>query len=64
VEAQIAAGFLKTPRTLSAIQRQLDEKQALQFKVTDLSPGLTRLVREGKLTRDKNADGQYEYAAA
>jgi hypothetical protein len=64
VEALISSGYFSTPRTLADLQQTLQHERALRYKPTDLSPGMTRLIREGRLARAKNADGQYEYIAA
>jgi hypothetical protein len=64
VESLISSGYFSMPRTLGELQEKLRHDRALRFKPTDLSPALTRLLREGQLSREKNADGQYEYIAA
>lgn len=64
VEGLIAEGFFKSPRTLGAIQAQLEHQSALRFDVTSLSPAMVRLLRSHALTRSRNSDGQYEYLAA
>ncbi len=61
VETLIDAGWFATPRGLSAIRVELENSLALRFKPTDLSPALTRLLREGRLRRSKTESGQYEY---
>lgn len=63
VESLISSGYFSSPRTLADLQQNLQHDRALRFKPTDLSPALTRLLREGRLSRAKNADGQYEYIA-
>jgi hypothetical protein len=62
-DALIKAGWFSTGRTISDIREQLERDHALRFKATDLSPALTRLLREGRLKRSKNSEGQYEYIA-
>ncbi len=61
VESLIDSGWFKTPRGLSAIRTELEHRLALRFKPTDLSPAMTRLLREGRLRRSKTEAGQYEY---
>ncbi|WP_340115731.1 hypothetical protein [Pelagibius sp. 7325] len=61
VEELIAAGFFDEGRTGPDVQVYLRKKRGLQFDVTQLRVSLLRLVREGKLERDENAEGQYEY---
>ncbi|MDF8264336.1 hypothetical protein [Luteipulveratus flavus] len=62
LEVLIGEGFFATPRTIGDIRTQLRDQKAMSFEATDLSPGLTRLLREGKLRREK-ADKQYVYSA-
>lgn len=64
LEALILEGYFVTPRTLGAVRTSLEHDRALRFKTTDLSPTLVRLLRDGKLTRAKNTDGQYEYTTS
>lgn len=61
VEQLLTKGFFKEPRLLGAIREELKDTRGLVYKSTDLSPTMTRMLREGKLNRNKNADGQYEY---
>jgi hypothetical protein len=61
VENLIDGGWFDTPRGLSAIRGELESRLALRFKPTDLSPAMTRLLREGRLKRSKTEAGQYEY---
>lgn len=61
VEGLIGTGFFSDGRTMAAIQEHVEKAQGRRYKATDLSPALVRLLREKKLTREKNAEGQYEY---
>lgn len=61
VEELIDDGWFKSPRGLTAIRGELADRYALRFKPTDLSPTLIRLLREKRLHRAKNAEGQFEY---
>ncbi len=61
VERLVGNGFFATPRTLGAIRTELRDSTAVDYKSTDLSPAMTRLLREGKLSRRKNEESQYEY---
>ncbi len=63
VETLINAGWFASPRALGAIRTELENRLALRFKTTDLSPAMTRLLRDGKLKRSKTESGQYEYRA-
>ena len=59
----LADGFFKSPRTISAIVAHCSASKGHHYKANECSPGLLRLVRDAKLKRQKNKDGQYEYAA-
>lgn len=61
VESLIDSGWFEAPRGLSDIRTELEHRLAMRFKATDLSPALTRLLREGRLRRAKSDAGQYEY---
>jgi len=54
-------GFFKTPRTISAIVAHCSASKGHHYKANECSPSLLRLLRDGKLKREKNKDGQYEY---
>jgi hypothetical protein len=59
---QLLAGeFFKKPRTSGAIIEHCKHNLARSFKANEISGKLGQLVREGQLTRAKNADNQYEY---
>lgn len=57
-------GFFNQPRTINAMVDHCETKLALHFKQADFSGKLVRLVRDGRLRRVRNKDGQYEYAKA
>jgi len=57
----IEEGFFKANRTLNAIIDHSGKKKARKFKSNELSGPLARFVRDHRLDRDKNKDGQYEY---
>lgn len=57
----IDQGFFKQPRIIGEIIQHLKESRGRTYKVTALSPALVRLLRDERLDREKNADGQYEY---
>jgi hypothetical protein len=44
-------------------QEQLRHKRGVRYTLQDLSPAFVRLLRDGRLDRDRNASGQYEYRA-
>lgn len=58
------AGYFKTPRSIASIIASLKHDAGRAYKPNELSPALLRWLRGGKLSRRKNADGQYEYAQA
>lgn len=47
--------------TISDILAHSSSNKARNFKANEFSPALARFVRDGRLKREKNADGQYEY---
>jgi hypothetical protein len=55
------AGFFSQPRTIGAIIEHLRHQHGRTFKAFEMSTPLVRLLRAGGLTRNKNADSQYEY---
>lgn len=57
-------GFFKTPRTIAAIIAHAGTQRGHHYKANECSGPLLRLLRDGKLKRAKNKDGQYEYVAA
>lgn len=59
-----ADGFFKSPQTISAIVKHCGTSKGHHYKANECSPALLRLLRDGKLTRQKNKDGQYEYTQA
>jgi hypothetical protein len=56
-------GFFGAPRTINDAQEQLRHKKGVRFSLQELSPALVRLLRDGRLDRDRNESGQYEYEA-
>jgi hypothetical protein len=61
LEDLIDEAFFDQPRTINAAQEQLRHKRGVRFSLQELSPSLVRLLREGRLDRDRNESGQYEY---
>lgn len=57
-------GFFKTPRTISDIVAHCGTSKGHHYKANECSPSLLRLLRDEKLTRKKNKEGQYEYSQA
>ncbi len=60
LEQFIQEGFFSQKRTIGAAVEHCKAK-ARNFKNNELSGPLGRLVRNNKLSRTKNADGQWEY---
>jgi hypothetical protein len=63
LEQLIDEGFFATPKTLNGIQTDLQKRRGYKYEASDLGPTLLRLLRESRLSREKNAEGQYEYSA-
>lgn len=57
----LGTGFFKTSRTISDIVAHCGVSKGHHYKANECSPSLLRLLRDGKLSRTKNKDGQYEY---
>lgn len=57
----VGDGFFKAPKTISAIVAHCGSSKGHHYKANECSPALLRLLRDGKLKRAKNEDGQYEY---
>jgi len=55
-------GYFKKPHTLGELVQHTETNMASKFKQSDFSGSLARYVREGKLKRVKNSEGQYEYS--
>ena len=60
LEQFISEGFFSQKRTIGAVVDHCKTK-ARNFKNNELSGPLGRLVRNNKLSRTKNADGEWEY---
>jgi len=63
VQSLIDSGFLSVPRTGPEIQAELSKKRGLNFDITAIRVALLRLLRDQKIERDENKEGQYEYRA-
>lgn len=57
-------GFFKSPQAIGAIVSHCGTSKGHHYKANECSPVLLRLLRDGKLTRKKNKEGQYEYTQA
>jgi hypothetical protein len=59
---QLLAGtFFDKSRTINDIINHCKNKMARKFKANDFSSKLGHMVRNDELSREKNADNQYEY---
>lgn len=59
---ELASGdFFKKSRTINDIIEHCKHNKARTFKANEFSGKLARMVRNGELVREKNADNQYEY---
>lgn len=57
----VSSGYFSEPRTIGEVREYLESKRGLAYKITDLSPAFTRMLRSAALDRDKNDLGKYEY---
>jgi hypothetical protein len=57
----VSEGFFKERRVIGAIVEHMKENEGRRYKANEISPALLRLLRDKKLLRAKNEDGQYEY---
>ncbi len=57
----LAGNFFDKPHTINDIIEHCKQNLARTFKANEFSGKLGRMVRNGELTRKKNADHQYEY---
>ena len=60
----LGGGFFKAPKTIGLIVDHCRTARGHHYKASECSPALLRLLRDGKLKRQKNKDGQYEYTQA
>jgi hypothetical protein len=63
VEVLIQEGFFKQPRTIGHMLSHLEEKKTHRYATSDFTATFQRLVRQSKLERTRNSEGQYEYKA-
>ena len=54
-------GFFKEKRAIKDIMDEARSQKGRTFKASDLSTPLVRFVRDKRLNRETNADGQFEY---
>lgn len=58
----INAGYFDTPRTIADLIAYAKKHRGYTYKPTDLSTPLLRIMRDGRLKRDENDNGQWEYS--
>ena len=56
-------GFFSKPRVMTEILAHLEETKTYIYRTSDMTATLQRLVRQGSLTRSRNADSQFQYIA-
>ncbi len=57
----IESGFFISGRTLREVEAHLRDTVGRAYESNELSISLLRLTRDGRLQRDRNLAGQYEY---
>jgi hypothetical protein len=63
LESLIADGYFAKPRVIGDMLKHIEEKKTHRYATSDFTATLQRLVRQSKLERSRNAQGQYEYKA-
>jgi len=63
LDGLIDSGFFAKAKTGAEVIEYEKKHRGHTYKPTDLSPALVRLLRDGRLEREKNKDGIYEYIA-
>lgn len=58
----IGEGFFKKPKTITSVVDYCDTKLGFKYGQSLFSGPLVRAIRDDKLNRAKNKDGQYEYS--
>jgi len=60
----VDSGYFTSSRSLPEIQARLRDSVGREYGSNELSISLLRLVRDGRLSRERNLAGQYKYWAA
>lgn len=63
LENLINEEFFSEPRVIKEVIDHVSDAKGHSYKATDLSPALVRLLRDKRLSRKKNSEGQYEYTS-
>lgn len=61
LEELLKEGLFDQPQTIGSLIDHIERKRGHRYKATDFGSTLARLLRERKLDRDRNGEGQYEY---
>jgi len=64
VSKLVDEGFFDSPKAIREVIKYCSTNLGHHFKANEVSPPLLRLLRDNKLTREKNKDHQYEYTTA
>ncbi|MBL1264165.1 hypothetical protein [Candidatus Methylomicrobium oryzae] len=56
------SAFFEQPQSIRSIIEYCEVNFAKKIKQSDISGKLAKMVKEGTLKREKNAEGQYEYS--
>ena len=57
MEGLLDTGFFNEPQTIGEVQRHLETKRGHSYKTKERSTPLVRLLRDGRLDREKNEEG-------
>ena len=63
LEQLISEGYFKEPRLVNDIVTHASQNMGYTYSINELSGAFIRLLRQQKMTRKHNSDGQYEYSA-
>jgi len=61
---ELNSGYFNDPKVVSEIPKYLKHKTGHTYKQKELSVSLLRMLRDGKLTRNKKEKGKYEWKKA
>ncbi|MGA9836172.1 MAG: hypothetical protein WBQ26_02520 [Gemmatimonadaceae bacterium] len=63
LELLLSEGFFSAARTMTDILTHLREEKTYNYKTSDMTATLQRLVRQNRLSRSRNAENQFQYIA-
>ena len=64
IASLIDEGYFAEPRTLAVIRDYLSSAKGRRIEPKHVATAVLRLLRDGRLSRERGADGEYEYRAA